>query len=180
MEELELRIREHILDREITSIKVFNVNDSYVEFIPEVQWVVDGGIQFEFGNQTMCIGWNFENEGFYFSTTKPIAQILGETPFYQIEPSGLKGISKFIGAQIKDLRIKWEFYHEFDEEGELKSEKIYTPVGLLLEFDFNEFIQIAEIGFEVDHQKFAIINAEYNIFGRLLLSVNKKVEISEC
>ena len=179
MNELEQQIKELVLNKDISAIKVFNVSDNYIELEPDFQWIVDGGIQLEFGDEKLCIGWSSELGGFDFSMTHSIEQLLGDAPFYQIGPDEVRGVSDFIGSRIKEIRFKWEFYHEIDEEGEPKEEKDYTPVELFLEFDFNSFLQISQIVFEIDRKDFKIARAEYNIFGRLLLSANKKVEIEE-
>jgi hypothetical protein len=179
MEELEQSVKEKVLDKEITDIKVFNVDDSYSEFVPDSQWVVDGGIQIEFGNQFICVGWNFVNAGFDFSLSKTADQILGEAPYYQINLQKMKGLADFVGSRIRDIKFKWEFYQELDEEGKPKQEKVYTPVELLLEFDYNAFLQIAEIEFRINPKVFEISTAKFNIFGQLLLSVNKRIEINE-
>lgn len=179
MEELEQQIKTLIIDREITGIKVFNVSDTFIEFIPGVQWALDGGIQIEYGKNFICLGWDFESQGFDFSLSKPVTEILGEAPYYQIDPPEVKGVSDLQGSRITECKIKWEFYQELDEEGEPKEEKIFTPVELFLSFDSGAFLQLATISLEVDRQSFTISKAEYNIFGRLLVSVNNKVEISE-
>lgn len=179
MEELEQKIKALILDRAITGIKVFNVSDTYIEFIPGEQWALDGGIQIEFENDFICLGWDFVNQGFEYSLSKTITEILGDAPYYQIDPTEVKGVSDLLGARITDCKIKWEFYQELDEEGEPGEEKIFTPVELFLSFDNETFLQLATISLEVDRQSFTISRAEFNIFGRLLVSVNKKVEISE-
>lgn len=177
MQETEQQIKTLILDREITSIRVFNVSDNYIEFIPGEQWALDGGIQIEFDKDFICLGWDFENQGFDFSLSRPLTEILGEAPYYQIDPAEVKGVSDLQGSRIADCKIKWEFYQELDEDGEPKEEKIFMPVELFLSFENGAFLQLATISFVVDRHSFAISKAEYNIFGRLLVSVNKKVEI---
>lgn len=179
MEELEQKIKTLILDREITAVRVFNVSDTYIEFIPGEQWVLDGGIQIEFDNDFICMGWNSENQGFDFSFARPITDILGDAPYYQVDPPEVKGVSDLQGSRITDCQIKWEFFQELDEEGEPMEEKVFTPVEMLLNFDSAASLQLATISLEVDRHSFTIARAEFNIFGRLLLNVNKKVEISE-
>ena len=178
MEELDAKIKQHLIGKTISNIKLYNINDEYYAFYEESHWVFDGGIQFNLDDSIACWGYDYENEMFEFSFNKEITEYLDEIDYYQLETENIKGVSELQGAKIKDVVIKWEFYRNIDENLEPFGEKIYVPIEIILYFDFNMTLQLALIDFEINEEPFKMVDPIYALEGEILYSFNKKVKIS--
>lgn len=64
-----------------------------------------------------------ENLSFGYSLNREISDFLKGAECYSLGAGEIDGIATAIGAEIKEVGIKWDFYQEFDEEGEIKEEK---------------------------------------------------------
>lgn len=178
MKELELKIKSHLLNKKITDIEFYNINDNYIVFDPDSKWVFDGGIQVKFENDYFSYGFDQQSGGFDFSLEQPIDKLFRDLPFYSINAKNINGIAALLNSEIEDVSLKWQFYREFDENGELKEEKIYVPVEFGLKFNCGNTLQLALFNFELRKDTFEIVNAEYNLAGTLLISLNKNQEIT--
>jgi len=178
MKELEDKIKSHILNKKITDIGLYNINDSYFEFDPVSKWVIDGGFQINFDNEIFSFGWDKESEGFDYSLEKSVDKIIGETPHYEIGAKQVDGISCLIGSVIEDVSFKWQFYQVYNDEGELQEENIHVPVEFILKFQTGDFIQFSLILFRINKDPFELIEVEYDLAGRLLVSLNNEIEIT--
>ncbi len=180
MNELDKKIKQQLIGKTLSNIKLYNINDDYYAFYQESHWVFDGGIQFNIDNSIACWGYDYEAEMFEFSINKEITEHLAETNYYQIDSNNIKGVSELQGAKIKDVDIKWEFYQKIDENFEPFGEKIYTPIEIILHFDLNMTLQLALIDFEIDEKPFRMINPTYHLEGEMFYSFNNEIEINEC
>ena len=178
MKEIESNIKSYLLNKRIKNIKFFNINDTYLDFAQKSMWVIDGGIQIDIDNGVFCFGWNYEQEGYDLVFDKPIETILGEAPAYEVDLKKNSGLGAIIGSEIIDIEFEWGFYQEFDENAELKEDKIFFPVLLLLKFRLNDFLQLALIDYEIQEGVDNIINPEFNLGGELLISYNTEITIT--
>lgn len=179
MEELDKKIKLHLIGKEITGIEIFNINDNYYVFNPESLWAFDGGIQISFGETFLSWGWNYETEIFEFSTEKKTIELLGNANFYQVDPTQILKIHELKGSRIKDVKIKWEFYQDINEDFEPIGERIYTPVNIILIFESKSFLQMATLNFMISGKPFKIINAQYDLAGKMLFSINDEITVDE-
>ena len=162
----------------MTDIEFFNINDDYFVFDPNSKWVIDGGVQIRFGEEIFSFGWDETNEGIDYSIENKLEKQLGELPFYSLDAKKVNGINSLIGKEIKDVELKWQYYQEYDDDFELKEEKIYTPVEIILRFESDEFLQLAIISFQIKKDPFEIVNAIYDLNGQFLVSLNGGIEIT--
>ncbi|WP_294671318.1 hypothetical protein [uncultured Fluviicola sp.] len=176
MKEIESDIKSYLVNKKITNITFFNINDSYLDFEQKSMWVIDGGIQIDTDSETFGFGWNYEQEGFDFVLNTTIDTLLGEAPAYEVDLKRNSGINSIIGSEIIDVEFEWDFYQELDENGALKEEKIYIPVMLLLQFRSNDFLQLALIDFEIQEEPFNIVNPKFDLTGELLISHNTRIK----
>ena len=179
MQQKETQLKTHILNKKITDIEFYNINDNYFVFDPESTWVFDGGIQIKFDNEVFSFGWNNAERGFDYSIENTLEDFFGDLDTYPIEAKKIEGANNLIGLEILDLEIEWGFYREYDENFELKDEKIYMPVGLLFKFSDNKFLNVALIKFAVTKDPFKIVNAQYDLDGGLYISLNNDLEIAK-
>lgn len=177
MKEIESSIKSYLLNKKITNIKFFNINDTYLDFEQKSMWIIDGGIQIDIDHGIFSFGWNYEQEGFDFVLDKTIDTILGEAPAYEVDLKRNSGLVSIIGSEISDLEFEWDFYQEYDENGELKEGKIFFPVMLLLKFRSNDFLQLALIDYEIQEEPFNIVNPKFDLGGELLISHNARIKI---
>lgn len=178
MKEIESNIKSYLVNKKITNITCFNMNDSYLDFEQKSMWVIDGGIQIDTDNGVVSFGWNYEQEGFDFVLDKTIDILFGEAPAYEIDLKRNSGLATIIGSEIIDIEFEWDFYQELDENGALKEEKIYIPVMLLLQFRSNDFLQLALIDYEIQEEPFNIVNPKFDLTGELLISYNTRIKIT--
>jgi len=178
MVNLESKIIERLLNKRILDIEFYNINESYFVFDPKAIWVIDGGVQIKFEDGFFSYGWDYENGGFDLSLNKSIDKLFGEAPFYSLDAKQIKGVSVLIGLEIEEVNIKWDYYREFNEDGELKDEKIYVPVELIFRLNRGKILHLALINFGIKNNPFEIVNAEYSLDGKLLIALNKEIEIS--
>ena len=179
MENIEQELKSHLLNKEIVDIEFFNLNDSYLVINPESKWVFDGGIQINFTDAVFSIGWDYESEGFDFSMENTIDDFLGDEEYFPAGTKQIPGIVKLIGSNIKQVNIKWDYYQNMDEEGEIIPEKIFIPVELLMTFETDETLQLALVSYQIKDEPFELTDLEFNQSGELLVSLNDVVAIKE-
>lgn len=177
MKEIESKIKSYLLNKRITDIKIYNINESYLAFAEKPLWIIDGGIQIDIDNGVFSFGWNYELEGYDFVLEKTIDALNGEAPVCELDLKRKSGLGALIGSEIIDIEFEWDYYQEFDENAELKEKKIFVPVLLLLKFRLNDFLQLALIDYEIQQEPFNIVNAEFNLEGELLISHNTEIKI---
>ena len=178
MKTKEEQLKAHILNKKITDIEFYNINDNYFVFDPETTWVFDGGIQLKFGDDLLSMGYNVTERGMDFSLEKPMTDLLEDSNFYPIEAKQIEGVAALVGQEILDVKIDWGYYHEYDENFELKEEKIFIPTGLLLNFSNDKTLKVALIKFAVTKDPFKIVNAEFSLDGNLYISLHNNLEIA--
>lgn len=179
MKEIESDIKSYLVNKKITNITCFNMNDTYLDFEQKSMWVIDAGIQMDVDNGVVSFGWNYEQEGFDFVLDKTVDKLLGEAPVYEVDLKRNSGLAALIGSEISDVEFEWDFYQELDENGALKEEKIYIPVMLLLQFRSNDFLQLALIDYEIQEGPFNMVNPKFDLTGELLISYNTRIEITK-
>jgi len=176
---MEQALKSHLLNKEIVDMEFFNLNDSYLIINPASQWVFDGGVQIKFTDSVFSIGWEYESEGFDFSMENTIDVFLGDEEYFPVAAKQIPGISRLIGSKITDAKIKWDYYQNMDEEGEIIPEKIFIPVELLLTFETHDTLQLALVSYQIKENPFGLTELQYNQSGELLISLNEVLTIKE-
>lgn len=177
--QLEQKFRTHLQGKRIAQFRVFNVNEAYFVFDPKSQWVIDGGIEISLDSARLSYGWDFDQEGFDYSFDREITEMLGDTPHFEIEQEYSDNLSHFEGKSITDISLKWQYYVDYNEDGEVTDEKTYVPVELILQLDGGNMIQLALVDFEVGREPFEMINTTYDLGGQLLVSLNREITITQ-
>ena len=175
---MEQELKSHLLNKQIVDIEFFNVNDSYLILDPASKWVFDGGVQINFTDSVFSIGWDYESEGFDFSLENTIDAFLGDEEYFPVAAKQIPGIKQLIGSNITDVKIKWDYYQNMDEAGEIIPEKIFIPVELLLTFE-SDTLQLALVSYQIKDEPFGLTDLEFNQSGELLVSLNDIMPIKE-
>jgi hypothetical protein len=179
MEELKKKIEELLIGKEIKSIKIFNVNDSFFVFEATASWVFDGGIEIITEENILTLAWDHLNDGFSFKVDEGVESLLEGADYYQVEDEITSGVQNTSKQLVESLNLKCQFYQEYDENAQLKEEKTYVPTELVIRFNEDQLIKIALIDFGIDPATKQIGIAQYDLFGRLYLSLNEDLEIKE-
>lgn len=167
---------EALTENKIVDIKAIQVNPKYFAFDPERVWVLDGGIIFTLENeQEITFGWNKEVELMDMQFCEPTA-LFGDLDFYEIEEVSEKLKNAILGKTLIDVEFEWNWYQMLDENFELDEELHYAPLGLLLNFEEGQTLQLASIRFALEGQTLA--NAKYLPEGDLLVSLNEIIPIT--
>ena len=177
MEENTEKIRSVFVNQSIKSLQLYNLNESYMEFIPGKQWVIDGGIELCTEAGRLSFAYDTNNMGFDYSLDKNVLELIDDEDAYLIEIADKNYLNDILGQTIQDVELKWGFFHEFDEEGQVCDEKIYVPEEVLLKFSNEKSLQLSLINFQVHHEAHEIVNPEYNLAGNLLVNLNSLLAI---
>lgn len=178
-QEQELKIKKHLMGKTIKDIELYNINEDYYVFDPERTLVIDGGIEFIFEDSSFCYGWDFANGGYDYSLEHKLELLLDEAPHYALEAKQLESISRLIGDKIQDVDFKWDYYQDYDENGELKEEKIFVPIELILTTVLSKTIQIALIGFRINKDSLELVDPKYDLEGEILFNLGNTLNIEK-
>lgn len=169
-EELEISL----VGQTLTSIKFYNVNDSYFVFDQKNLAVIDGGIELVFGERILAIAWNTEKELFDVNTSS-VKPLLGALDFYQIDSAEFPFQQDILGSRVTALKAKWNWYNNLDDELEPVGEKQYILIEVVFSFENGHHFQVATISYEIENK--SIHKARFDSQGELLLSLDRVIEI---
>jgi hypothetical protein len=178
MLQLETAIKNDLLNKELSHIEFFNINEKYWVFDEEKVWVLDCGIQLTFGEENFSFGWDGDKQ-FYDYHKGKLEEILPETKIKSLDAMNVEGIKELIGKKIIDIKIQFNFYHDLDENYEPTEHKNYMPMEMVLNFDNGSTLQLAGIRFEVDTDTKSIHNVVFDSTGDFLVALNHPFDIKE-
>lgn len=162
------------LGKRITKISAFNVNNPFWVFDLNSLAATDGGIEIEFEDEKMVVGWHHELE-MYLADTVSVKSLLGPIPHYQILSAELPLLKKLVGSKLVSLKAKWDWYQDLNDDLEPFGEKQYVPKDFFLTFQDGQILQIATVSFDIEND--TIHNPVYDSCGQILISVGKVFEI---
>ena len=178
MEQTKAKLESLLLNKPLTDIEIYNISKNYFEVKPEHSWIFNGAIELRFGNEIFCLAWDYQNGSFDYSIENGVDNFLDGMDYSPVDVKAIKDISELIGQSIQDIQFEWEFYQEFDDEGQIKEEKFYVPIGLKMTFTNDSVLQLAAIETQLKSETMELVNTRYNLAGDLLVSVNNDIEIS--
>jgi hypothetical protein len=176
--ELESTIKELLLNKELSNIEFYNINDKYWVFDEERVWVLDCGIELTLGSDLFTFGWSAGKELYEHHFGK-LEELKGELEIKALHAMEVEGIKELCGKKISDVTIKWNFYHDLDENYEPTEHKNYMPMELFLTFENGSTLQLAAIRFRVDTENKSISDLTFDSTGDFLVALNHPFEIEE-
>lgn len=179
MQQTQDKLEQLLSNKPLTKIEVYNVNENYFELKPNHSWMFDGGIELHFGEEIFTLAWDHGNDSFDYSIENGVKPLLKDLNYYPINAQEVPNLSTLIGQSIKEIEFEWDFYQDFDDEGQLKEEKTYVPMGLRLTFSNGQLLQIATVESRLHPDTFEIVDAYYNLVGQLLISVDNDITIEK-
>lgn len=151
----------------IIDIKLFNVNENYIEF-NEHTYAIDAGIEIQLNNKTVCYGWNFEEESFEFMETP----YPSDNDTYELEVSEMIGIQNLIGKSIRSLdTIKTDF--DIIVDYTMKTERTTLVTGIEIDLDGETKVAISSCTFLVDPRNRIPVDIVPDLQGNLLIDIGK-------
>jgi hypothetical protein len=178
MTDLQNTLNNVLLNKELTAIEFYTINDKYWVFDEEKVWVVDCGIQMTFNEDTFTFGWNSEKQ-FYEHHLGKIEEITGDHEITPLHANEVESIQKLIGNKITEIKYKWNFYHDLDENYEPMEQKNYMPMEMILSFENGSELQLAAVNFKVDTVNKTIGSATFDSTGNFLITMNHLINVKE-
>ncbi len=154
-------------NEKIINIKLFNVNENYIEFNDQ-NYAIDAGIEIQLNAKTICYGWNFEEESFQFMETS----FPSDNDAYELDVEEMTGIQKLIGKSIKSLEpIKTDFETVVDYT--MKTERTTLVTGIEIDIDGETKVAISSCTFLVDPRNRIPVDILPDVQGNLLIDIGK-------
>jgi len=107
----------------------------------------------------------------------PVDQLLGELDYYELEAVTEKVNTSLKGKTISSLDFEWNWYQKMNEDFELEDELNYAPLGVIINFDAGESLQLASIKFQINTEDKSIAKINYLPEGDLLVALNEVLPI---
>ena len=175
MEELESLIKGYLHNKELLDIEFFNANKNYYIPDPDKLWIIDSGVELTLPDQKFSFGWAMDKE-FFNVIPGGIDGLTGELKVEQLGARNVEGLNALIGSRIHKVDLKWNFYHELDENFEIKEEKKFMPFEIIMTFDNSSTLQLAAVDFGLRDGQ--LVNLTYESQGNLMISLNEIIEIA--
>jgi hypothetical protein len=169
MQETQQKLETLLLNKPLTHIEFYNVGEKYFELKPEHSWLFNGGVELHFGEEVFALAWDMGNDSFDYTVADGVKPLLKDADYQAVEATSISNVSQLIGKSIQNI--------EFDENGELKEEKVYVPMGLKITFSNDSTLQIATVEALIHPETLDVVEAYYNLIGQLLISVNNEFKI---
>jgi hypothetical protein len=176
--ELEKSIRNFICNKPITDIEFFDFNDKYFALNEDRLWIVDGGIELHFGNESFTFGWH-QDHSIFTHHFGELTDICGDLEAADLDAINLPEVNQLIGKTIKEITFQWNWFSELDENFEPKEEKIYVPSEMIITLEDGYRIQLAAISYGIDFQTKSIQNPVFDSEGSFLISLNLPIDIKK-
>lgn len=170
---MEKEVKKIAVNAPILDIKMFRINDSYIE-LNDNGYIIDGGISIYFSKGTLTFGWNFEKEQLDFSIGE-ISDLPTRLEYIEIENIEKKPLKNLIGLTVKDVEMLFSEF-EFMVDYAMKTERITLPTGLIFDFGNNHKIKVVMVDYELNENKMPI-NLHTYLSGEILVDLQNKVEL---
>lgn len=165
----ESRLSKILKTSHVTTIKLFQVNDIFFQLSEGKQWIIDGGIEFEFSNGShLSIGWNNDKEMFVFEE-KLFDKLISNIEYVELSNNDINRLKLLENQSIIKVDYIWK---EFDVYTDYTMNTTKEPylVGIHMIFKSNDFLNISLIDYEIEENKPR--NYVYDVASHLLISYN--------
>ncbi|MEO1050295.1 MAG: hypothetical protein AAFX87_06705 [Bacteroidota bacterium] len=173
MEELEEVIKAHLIGKTLADIECYNLMPHYFNPKPESAWIINGGVHLVLDDGQFAFAWDVEKE-FFDILPDHIQELTDENKIEAMDIKEAGQMKSLVGQKIESLTVKWNFYHEYDENNLLKEERKYMPYEFVLHFSNGSTLQLATVIFDVSDEDINFL--QYDSQGDLLVSVNDLFE----
>lgn len=174
----EQQILDFLLNKTVTDIEFFIINEKYYVFDPERIWVIDAGLEISIGDERFCFGWNPEKEVYQHHFGK-LSDLLDDIHPVDLDESSPAGIKSLVGGKITDVKIHWNWYSDLDENFEPLEQKNYIPVEMILTFDNGHVLQLAAVDYGIDVVNKSMKDITFDSERSFLVTLNSVLEIGD-
>ena len=171
----EEKFQQLFLSNKIGEIKIYQVNEIYFDMSENQHWIIDGGIEFKFGDKFFSIAWSSYDDCFHYDL-KRVKEIYTGDNIFELKEGEIQKVKTFVGAKPADVKFKWQEY-DVVLDYTMKTRKEWRLVEIKLEFPYDRKLQVSTIGYSLDAKK-SPVDYTYLITEELLLSL-KELEIKE-
>jgi hypothetical protein len=176
-EQLDNALREKLVGKTLSHLEVFIINDNFFVFEEEKRYVVDAGVGLLIGDVKFIFGWDTEKELFCLSH-ESMKSLVGDKEYFRLNDDEIVGLRHLIGSSVQDVSVKWNFFQQYNEEGELMEEKTYIPMDVRIQFEGGKTLHIAAIEFAISAKDHSIQNPRYNSQANLYLGIDHFLPIN--
>ncbi len=177
MEKHEELIEQIFVNKILKDVEFFDTDAKYLSPDMDQTWIIDGGVQFQLDDDFFSFAFTSKME-FFDLYDKKIDQLNNEFSVESLGAKDVERISYLINKKITSIEVKWNYYAELDENLDLKPEKNYMPVEIILYFDDSRnFLQLAVIDYGIRNGD--LCGLQFDSSGDLLISANKRLKIQE-
>ncbi len=170
----EENLREYLQGQEFRNIRLYSVNENY--FVKEecASYFIDGAIEFELHEgKYFTIGFSDTFKMFDYQPVQ--SEVLFESLAYEDLNIHDFDLSTYLHQQINSVEFKWGWYQEYNEDFELKEEKEYLPIAMILKFANDSTLFLASANFQIMGHE--LVNLSYDLEAMLLIANHTDFEI---
>jgi len=175
--EEEESIRNFLLNKTVTDIEFYIINENYFVFDENHIWVIDAGVEIGMGEESFSFGWNSEKTIYEHHFGK-MSGLTMDTATTDLDAFHIEGLKNLQGKKIRDLEFQWNWYSDMDEHFEPIEPKNYIPVELIITFENGSVLQLAAIDYKLDVVNKAMKDVVFDSEGNFLVTLDHPVEIS--
>lgn len=149
-ESLQKEIRRIAESGPLTGLRIFQINEYFLEIEEEGYWIFDGGLELLFPAGPVSLGWNAERE-LYTVHPQRFHEAFTQGYFYEPDSEELQSLERFKGKQANDIQIR-STQIEVIVDWTMATEQEEMVVELLLDFPDNDKFQCSLVNFTFDEE----------------------------
>ena len=172
----EQSIRNFLLNKTVSGIEFFIINEKYYVFDEARIWVIDAGVEIGLGEERFCFCWDPEKE-IYAHHFGKMADLLDDVHPADLDDSNPAGIKSLVGQKITDVQMQWNWYSDLDENFEPLEHKNYIPVELIITFENGHTLQLAAVDYGIDVVNKKMKNVVFDSERSFLVTLNHVMKI---
>ena len=173
---LEKELRTYLIGKKLNKLMLNQVNVGNIVFEQNKKWLIDGGVELDFGDSKFSFGWDSELELFQ-SAYAGIHDLTREIELRSFNEKDFSALVNLRGLEITDISTKWNFYCNLDEYFQPLEEKNYILKEIILTFQKTHKLQISTVDY--DYIDGEIRNFRYGAESEILVILNADQEIED-
>lgn len=157
----------------LIDIKLFQINENFFE-LPGGVWIIDGGIELQFANGTICFGWNQDLDSFDFNISK-FKDLYKDSNYVELKTDKMNELLKLKDYKVVNYNFRSQDF-DFIIDYTMKTKKESRLVEIKLDFEDGSELKLASVGYQIKPN----MNLEKFYFDtsqELLISLNRSIEI---
>lgn len=113
--ELEQELRAYLIGKKLLGLSIYQVNTGNIIFERDKKWLIDGGVELDFGAEMFSFGWDLDLELFK-SCNQSIHSLTRDIELTRYDERSFSPLRNLLRLEITDIALKWNFYCDLDED----------------------------------------------------------------